>query len=391
MNDRTYEAFVEWMRRSGTYVPESDELMPLVRACYSKEEARLLTGMPFTPTDPEDLAAAKQMGVGDLSPILDGLARRGLVFRSKGKGRLRYRLNTLRFVFLRSFFWPGRKDDYTRSVATHVSRYWHDGFGDHWKDVRTKGLRALPVRRTIEDPRRIVPYEDVLDVLNQQERFAVGHCACRHRARMHVGSSECPHETENCLHFGKLADYMIQNGLGRKISREEGEAILTRSAEAGLVHAASNWIRDVDTICNCCQCCCIYFQAFHVRKHSGSMSPSAYEIRTNPETCLGCGLCVKRCSMKALRLEAHPAAKNKTGEACMATPELCIGCGACAYKCPSKSLTLKPRSQVLKPPKDINDLKRRYAEELAAARAARGETAPSGHRLADVITGDSEG
>jgi NAD-dependent dihydropyrimidine dehydrogenase PreA subunit len=298
-NEEVYERFVEWLRSSGAYVPDSEELMPLIRASYEPEEASLLTGVPLTPVGLEELAALKHAHVRALGPALDDLARRGLVFRSDEGGKRRYRLNSLRFAFLRSFFWPGREDEYTRRVATHVSRYYRDGFGDHWKEVQTKGLRALPIRRTIDDPRRILPYEDVRELLLQQDLFAVGHCACRHRAKMDASAAPCRHETENCLHFGKLADYMIRNELGRKITREESEAVLIRSAEAGLVHAVSNWRRDVDTICNCCRCCCVYFQGYHLLKHRSSMNFSGYEVQTNPETCEGCGLCVKRCPMEA--------------------------------------------------------------------------------------------
>ncbi|MEW6667369.1 MAG: 4Fe-4S binding protein [Thermodesulfobacteriota bacterium] len=388
-NEEVYGRFVDWLRSNGAYVPDSPELMPLIEACYRPEEALLLTGMPLTPVDLEEMAALKQSNAKTLASALDDLARRGLVFRSDEKGKITYRLNSFRFAFLRSFFWPGREDEYTRRVATHVSRYYRDGLGDHWKDVQTKGLRVVPIRRTVNDPRQVLPYEDVRGLLLQQERFAVAHCPCRHRARMDGSGSACRHETENCLHFGKLADYIITNGLGREITREESEAVLTRSAEAGLVHAVSNWQRDVDTICNCCSCCCVYFQGFHVLKHHSPMNASGHQIHINPDTCQGCGLCVKRCPMKALHLVARPAANNKNGQVTACIPGLCIGCGVCAYKCPTGSLSLKGRPRPGTPPMDVNDLKTKYAQELAAAREARGEGASGGTRLADVSSGDS--
>jgi len=389
--EEIYAGFVDWLRKCGAYVPDSAELMPLIRACYRPEEARLLTGMPLTPAGLQEIAALKHADARDLAAALDDLARRGLVFRSEERGRTTYRLNSLRFAFLRSFFWPGREDEYTRRVASHVSRYYLDGLGDHWKDVHTKGLRVVPVRRTVDDPRQILPYEDVRELLLQQELFAVAHCACRQRARTDSSASACRHETENCLHFGKLADYIIKNELGRKITRGESEEILTRAAEAGLVHAVSNWQRDVDTICNCCSCCCVYFQGFHVLKHSSAMNASRHEIHTNPEKCQGCGLCVKRCPMNALNLVSHPAANNKSGKVAASIPDLCIGCGICAYKCPSGSLTLKSRTRAIEPPIDVNDLKKKYAQELAAARTARGESAADALRFADVSSGDSAG
>ena len=50
-----------------------------------------------------------------------------------------------------------------------------DGLGDHWKDVKTKGLRAIPIEKTIDDPRCVLPYEAVLKVLQAQDRVCGGH------------------------------------------------------------------------------------------------------------------------------------------------------------------------------------------------------------------------
>ena len=95
--------------------------------------------------------------------------------------------------------------------------------------------------------------------------------------------------------------------------------------------------------------------------------------------------------MNALNLVSHPAANNKSGKVAASIPDLCIGCGICAYKCPSGSLTLKSRTRAIEPPIDVNDLKKKYAQELAAARTARGESAADALRFADVSSGDSAG
>ena len=56
-DEEVYERFVEWLRTDGAYVPESQELLPLVKACYRPDEARLLTGMPFRSVGPSAKAA----------------------------------------------------------------------------------------------------------------------------------------------------------------------------------------------------------------------------------------------------------------------------------------------------------------------------------------------
>ena len=382
--NKIYEGFIEWFRQSGAYVPESVALLPLIQETYTVEEAELLTGMPLALSDIDDLSRTMHMDILALRDKLDELAGRGLVYRIRGRGETKYRLNPPRFVFLRSFFWPGRDDDHTRSVAPHVTRYYLDGLGDHWKDVKTKGLRAIPIEKTIDDPRCILPYEAVLRVLQDQDRFAVATCACRHRKNSDPNLPDCRHETENCLHFGKFADYIIENGLGREINLEECQEILGRAADAGLVHAASNWQEDVDTICNCCECCCVYFQAVHVLKHDSGMNHSNFEVHVNPDSCVGCGLCVKRCPMDALKLVVSPRANNKTGRVCTAQTEICIGCGVCAHKCKTESLILKRRECTEDPPANAVELKKRYAVEKAEKYAGEGLSMGS----EDVYMGD---
>lgn len=366
-NQSMYDKFVEWLRQSWGHLPDSVELMPLTKATYSEEEAELLTGMPFSDQTVEELAALKQMNPQDLTPRLDDLAARGLIFRVKQGETVQYRLPDARFVFLRSFFWAGRDNEQTRSVAPFVNRYYRDGFGDNWKHVHTKGLRALPIQQAIEDPRRVLPYEDVVKVLDDQDRFAVANCACRQRKGLDPDEQRCTHETENCLHFGTYADYIIQNQLGREITREEAERILAEAADAGLVHGISNWQKGVDTICNCCKCCCLYLEAFHVLKHSKGMNHSNYEVAITSSSCKGCGLCVKRCPMDALKLEDSDYAQNKTGKIPVLDPGICIGCGVCAHKCPTESLTLKRREKPDHPPIDVAEQRKIFFKEREIA------------------------
>ena len=388
-NKEIYEGLIEWFRQCGAYVPESVALGPLIQETYTVEEAELLTGMPLTLFDIDDLGREKGTDHLELSAKLDEMASRGLVYRIHVNGKIKYRLNPPRFVFLRSFFWPGRGDDHIKAVAPHVTRYYLDGLGDHWKDVKSKGLRAIPIEKTIDDPRCILPYEAVLQVLQNQDRFAVATCACRHRKNSDPNVPVCKHETENCLHFGKFADYIIENGLGREIDLEECQEILDRAAEAGLVHAASNWQENVDTICNCCQCCCVYLEAFHVLKHDSGMNSSNYEVHINSETCLGCGLCVKRCPMDALTLVESIRANSKTGKISEAQTNICIGCGICAYKCPTKSLILKRREQTLPPPVNAAELKRRYATEKMEKYAEKGHRIdPKNTYMGDISSGE---
>jgi Pyruvate/2-oxoacid:ferredoxin oxidoreductase delta subunit len=251
-------------------------------------------------------------------------------------------------------------------MAPLMNQYHLHGFMDQYAGVQAKGLRTLPVERTIKDPRQVLPYEDVAQVLDAQEYFSVSTCACKHRKNLDSDSPDCRYPTEVCLHFGGLGRYIDQQGLGRQITREEAHEILQQAADAGLVHAVSNWQQGVDTICNCCRCCCLFLEAFHVLKHSKGLDVSNYRVRTGPETCKGCGLCAKRCPMGALRLEESTQTRNKTGKVAVLNADLCIGCGVCAHKCSTQSLVLKRREVIVDPPNDVRDYMKRFLTDRRA-------------------------
>jgi NAD-dependent dihydropyrimidine dehydrogenase PreA subunit len=200
----------------------------------------------------------------------------------------------------------------------------------------------------------------------------VSHCPCRHANNLDPDSPDSQYPTEVCLHFDKLGHYIVENGMGREITRQETEEILKSSAELGLIHGISNHQEKPDTICNCDRDCCMWFLAMNKYGHDGTLTPSNYRVTVNQSTCVGCGLCIKRCPMEALNLLDAPSVKgrktavtgkdvnqreltNKNGKVAELNPKRCIGCGVCAYKCPSQSLTLKRNHVEHHPPQTVRD------------------------------------
>jgi electron transport complex protein RnfB len=368
---QVYNRFIDWLKQSWYGVPDSDSMLPYVAARLTTGEAALLTGMPFSPKTLAELAALTKTDADTLRKKLDGLAARGLVYKQVKDGSERYSLNDIFFGY-RSFGWPANHGEYDQKAGPLLHKYLQDGLMSPFATVKEKGLRVIPIETTIEDTRGVLPYEELVKILDKVEYFSVSHCPCRHANNLDPDSPDCPYPTEVCLHFDKLGRYIVENGMGREITRSETGEILRRSAELGLIHGISNQQEKPDTICNCCRDCCIWFLAMKKYGHKGTLSPSNFRIAVNQSTCTGCGLCVKRCPMEALHLEDMPAARgrktlvtdkagkqreltNKTGKAAELNVELCIGCGVCAYKCPSQSLKLARNKADHNPPQTGRD------------------------------------
>jgi len=364
-----YTGFIDWLSKSWYGVPGGEKLLPVIAAKYTPAEAELLSGMPFSPKSLDELAELKKIKAEELGTKLDELARKGLVYRFVKNGRVRYSLNDI-FMLMRTSGWPGSTDEASKQFALMSDNYFPD-FMQPWETVSEKGLRVLPINTVIEDEHRILPYEEVKKLLDTYTYFSVSHCPCRVKKSL-VTAVPDKFPTEVCLHFDRLGRYTVENGLGREITREETGEILEKCADVGLIHSISNQQEGPDTICNCCSCCCMWFEAVKRLKHSGGLVPSNFHISVNQETCSGCGLCVKRCPMEALKLEDMPSAKvrksivkdkdkgertltNKTGKVSSANTDLCIGCGVCAYKCQSKSLSLIRNEAEHHPPQTGRD------------------------------------
>ena len=362
-DEEVYQRFIDWLGKTWWGLPDSDLLMPMIKAGYTAKEAEFLTGIPFAGNSLDELAELKGVDSVKLEPYLDELAQKGILFRRKSGNSVRYSLNDSYFVFFRSAFWPGHKDELSRDMAYYVNKYYFDGFYEQYATAHAKGLRALPIQQTIKDNRKILPYEDVVKVLDNFEYFSVSTCPCRHRKNLDPDSPDCQKPTGNCLHFDTLGRYCVENNLGREITRQETEQILKESADAGLVHGISNWQENPDTICNCCSCCCLWMEAYHKLAHHKSLDASSYRLKIAPETCKACGLCVKRCPMDAIQLKYSTDVGNKYGKAPQLDPALCIGCGVCVHKCPTDSLILERKDETVDPPKNMRDYGMRFMKD----------------------------
>lgn len=361
MSDESYKKYIEHMNGWVFALPEHDNLLPMLKMRMSAQEAEFLSKIPFLPHTSEELSERLNIPKADFEEKAKELAHRGLMFRIKGSTTTRYSLGDSLFQSYRMPGWEGKDDDWNRNYALLINEYYVDAYGEEFIGHPTKGLRTIPINQTVEDPKTIMPYEDVVKVVENFKVFSVAHCACRHRHGLDpaYGDEHCMHETENCLHFDTLALYKLQNGIGREITKEETLEILKKAADAGLVHGVSNSMEKMDTICNCCACCCLFFEKVNNVPGIAGHQKSNYLREIDGEKCIKCGSCVKKCPTKALEM----IGEKKEDKKLIFTPELCLGCGVCVHKCPKDALFLIRRDEEIKYPKDPRDIAASFLSE----------------------------
>lgn len=352
-DQEAYEKFIEYVEMPG-YIPLKDieVAKQMVTSYLTPEDAGFLTGFPKTDTSLEDIAAAKNMDPALLKAKVKALCARGLVYETISEHSVTYRMDGAYSMFFRMPFFRKEHDEPLKELAHYANAYKMDIWFDLTKKVRHKGLRSLPINETLEDTKQVLPFEDVLEVVDAFDYCTVSPCPCRTKHNMDPDYQDSPYPLEVCLHFDQLGRYLVENGLAREITKEETLEILKMAADAGLVHGLSCLEEGPDTICNCDMRHCIQFRPYHLRGHLNAVDSSNYQASVTPETCKACGLCAKRCPVDAIQFKVTEEATNKFCKAVTVDTNLCIGCGVCAHKCPTDSIVLERREETTRPLKN---------------------------------------
>jgi NAD-dependent dihydropyrimidine dehydrogenase PreA subunit len=180
------------------------------------------------------------------------------------------------------------------------------------------------VNESVEPESRILAYDDVLKIIENARTLAVTKCSCR------VIDGSCGKPLEVCMQVDRAAEYNLERGTGRALSKSEAIEIAKMCEEEGLVHVVDNRQVVGHVICNCCKDCCLNWSGMTGPKKWAA--PSRFEAIVDPDLCTGCETCLERCFFDAIAVNDNLAVVN--GEKCM-------GCGVCTVSCPTEALRLK--------------------------------------------------
>jgi electron transport complex protein RnfB len=304
----------------------------ILRRLFTPEEAELAMKLSLIPEEPPVIARKAGLCVVDAAKKLEAMARKGLIYRrTSPDGPPKYM--AVQFAI---GIWEFHVNDLSPGLIRDMEEYLPVLLDTEvWR--KAPQLRTVPVGQSIPAQMEIMSYENAEAMVREQTKFLVAPCICR-RERNMVGEG-CDRSAEVCLVFGRGADFYEMNGLGRVISLEETLEILRNADEEGLVLQPSNSKR-IANICCCCGCCCGVLRTIKRHPRPADIVSTPFTIECFVETCSGCGTCLSRCQMDAIRLDADKAVID---------PRRCIGCGLCVSTCRTSSLKLVRKPQKRQP------------------------------------------
>jgi ferredoxin len=317
---------------------ESGVELRILRRLFTPEQAALAQKLSLIPEDARVIARRAGIPVQEAADRLEEMALQGLLFRMEKEGSLpRYRAT--QYVIGIWEFQLNRLDpDFVNDMNEYIPALFD---GKTWE--KAPQLRAIPVGESISPNLNVLSYERAEELVRSQTKFLEAPCICRREHKLVAEGCDKPEGA--CLVFGAGADYYHKNGLGRLIDLEETLSILKQADEAGLVLQPSN-AQEIVNICCCCGCCCQVLKALKRYPKPAHLFSTPFLAELDRETCEGCGTCIDRCQMDALKMEEDVAALD---------PDHCIGCGLCVTTCPSDSLKLarKPEAEQSGVPKNM--------------------------------------
>ncbi|MBI5550899.1 MAG: 4Fe-4S binding protein [Desulfobacterales bacterium] len=318
----------------------------ILKRLFTEEEAQLYLEMSLLLEGPQEVAARTGRDPGQTAEMLQTMAQKGLLFRQRKQDRVKYA--AVGFV-IGSYEFQLKSMD--RELAEMVEAYFEEGFMDFTPGKNIPPLRTIPVHRSIQVTHPVAPYAQAREIVKTKDKIALADCICR--VQQGLLDKGCDKPREVCLSFGSHADYYVENKLGRYITQEEALAVLDRSEAAGLVNQPANMINP-GGMCNCCGDCCGVLRALNKMPNPAEAVFNDFFAQVDAELCTSCEMCLERCQMGAITIEATA----------VVNPDRCIGCGLCVTTCPTEAIALQLKSEAQRtaPPSSGRDLMTKTAE-----------------------------
>jgi len=324
----------------------------LLEKLFSEEEAELFLHLSLLLEPAQSVAGRLGRDPARVAALLETMAGKGLVFRLRKGGATKYAA----VPYIVGFF-EFQVADLDRETAQLMEDYFQEALARQSSQEKVL-MRTIPVNKALDVSYQVAPHDDARAIIRSKSKIVLAQCICREwQGKIEAA---CDKPTEVCFMFGAHADYYLEKGMGRQVSREEALAVLDRCQEAGLVCQPFNAVNP-GGMCNCCGDCCGILRSLKLHPRPSEILVSSYYAEVEADECLACGTCLERCQVNALSLNEDDVAQVDL--------DRCIGCGLCVTTCQEGAISLK-----LKPEDQRPDLPKSGQETYLRLAQSRGKS-----------------
>jgi ferredoxin len=319
---------------------DNAKLRQILALLFSEEESFVASRFPLHEATLAELAKRTKTPADRLAEILERMSDKGLVLDMPHKGVVYYLLLPGLIGFFEFTFMKQRADLPLAELARLMGEYLYadpqTGQAGEFFGSKTPLTRSLAYEEAIPVSSQVTSYEGAREIIRQSGGGALGLCYCRHK-KEHLDEScakGAPVEGI-CISLGSAAGFMARRGFAEKKSVEELLAVIDKARQHNLTHITDNIRHKPSFICNCCSCCCELLAGVQAGYHDG-IGKTGYLAAVDEEKCIGCGLCVTACNVRALSLNRTDGSRQLD-----IARQICLGCGACLSACPKSALHMQ--------------------------------------------------
>ncbi len=346
-------------------MPKDKLSMELLKIWYSLDDAELLTAGPYQMIGKdrftvEEYAEKADIPEDKVREAFERMGHRSVLnwYVSKTDGKKRYFIPPL-FPGLVEYFIINNRNSIDERRAFIKKFHSSESEGGMLVNLESKfsvfrivpGTKPDPAGRLVEvnktlevDKSQVLAYTDVEQIIKQAAKYedsiAIMPCTCRIMSMFMKTSPECERTVGNCMAFGAIARYLVEEEIGRYATVDEAMDILKNAEKEGLVHLTRNTEDGHDFICNCCTCCCGILGSAVKMNNWNIFQKSDFVPVIDEEKCNKCKKCIKTCQFYALVYKGGEK-EDKSEDKIQVREDICIGCGICASNCPTEAMNLK--------------------------------------------------
>lgn len=347
MVDIAYENLIPALNLRSTSLPsvKCEEYFALVSYLFTPEQAAIISAMPMGFASAEEIS--KHLAGSDIKSLaaqLDVMADKGLIHSKQTDGKTVYEVLPFFPGIVELQYYRKGVDDYVKQLDVLLGKYQKalrnmTKSGAGYKIDTSLPGRTVKVDVEVWTKTSVIPYEEMKELIENTDVIAAGICHCRQVGALN--GNPCSRPNDNCMLMGTSAQFTIERGFTKQLSKAEALEMLDNAEKAALVHSYGNTPHHFSNIlCNCCSCHCTALTGWNRTPDPSTRVIARYLVRIDESKCNNCQACIERCQTHALKMENGKLVRDE---------KRCLGCGLCRYVCPMDALILEKRPAGLVP------------------------------------------